>query len=90
MFRRIVPVALCAVSLTGCTSMQPLSSMFGGFKPKPNDYRDFSEEYVSDEYSIVGTEGRGDQAREWADDNWFNKLKSKKHRDIEANLGFRH
>jgi hypothetical protein len=59
------------------------------FTPTGHDYRDdanSSGDYV-DNFSFVGREGRGHEAKDHQSDGWTNFLSSPKARAIENNLG---
>ena len=86
-------VVVIATALSGCRVMDAGNEFIHGtwqlFRPKPTDFRDgTSEEADSDEWSIVGELGRGDQERERDPDPWWqNHVMSPKARSIERNLG---
>ena len=92
--RLIVSVVLAStLSLqTGCSlfesSREFTRQSLRAFKPRPTDYRDFTEE-EDDEWGFVGKEARGHRELEKDPDPWFKKyFMSEKARNIDRNLGF--
>ncbi|NOX54753.1 MAG: hypothetical protein GXP27_10000 [Planctomycetes bacterium] len=85
----LAAAALSAVG-GGCALVQPAQtfarSSWRAFRPKPNDYRDVTEE-SEDQWAFVGEEARGARPVDHDPDPFKRFLMSEKARSIERNLG---
>ena len=92
--RRFCACLAIAVGLgtagSGCALLQPAKTFahasWRAFRPKPNDYRDMTEE-SDDQWAFVGEEARGARPVEHDPDPFKKFLMSEKARSIERNLG---
>ena len=79
-----------SVAGSGCALVQPAQtftrSSWRAFRPKPNDYRDVTDE-SEDQWAFVGEEARGTRPVEHDPDPFKKFLMSEKARSIERNLG---
>jgi hypothetical protein len=88
---RILGVLLIAILHSGCAMMdvsrEAMQSTLRVFKPRPNDYRDATQE-EDDGWNNVGREARGNRPLEDESD-WMSRFQSPKARAVERSLGYK-
>lgn len=96
-WRRKIPLCFCSLMLCGssllaggCAVADAGKSLADAtarmFTPNPKDYMDDTDQKI-DEWSSVGSEGRGDRARDRESDGLTGLITSQKAQGIERNLG---